>query len=88
MRAVVTGGSGPTGSSAGPEPSDWEANTVTREATDLWETPVVIDVTHSPALQATPLVEFFEISTAYFGDVEHSFRLMSNAPEQFCRRKA
>ena len=40
---------------------------------------VVIDVTDSLSFFEVPeAVEFFEISTAYFGDVEHSFRLISS----------
>ncbi len=39
---------------------------------------VVVDVSNSPSFEVAVL-EFFETSIAYFGDVEHSFRLMPNA---------
>ncbi len=63
MRTLVTGG-------AGPESPSPDANSITSN-------PVVVDVTDSPAFQGVPTLEFFEISTAYFGDVEHSFQLIS-----------
>jgi hypothetical protein len=63
MRTPVTGG-------AGPESASCDANSVTSDA-------VVVDVTDSLAFQGAPVLEFFEISTAYFGEVEHSFQLIS-----------
>jgi uncharacterized protein YbjT (DUF2867 family) len=53
-------------------------NTVTAEglAGALHGASVVVDVSNSPSFEDTPVLEFFETSTAYFGDVEHSFRLM------------
>ena len=56
----------------------WDAE-VGYEVSHLEAASVVLDVTDSLSLFETPAVEFFEISTAYFGDVEHSFRLISGA---------
>ena len=40
--------------------------------------PVVVDLSNSLSFEVAVL-ELFETSIAYFGDVEHSFRLMPNA---------
>lgn len=40
---------------------------------------VVVDLSNSPSIEDASVLEFFETSIAYFGDVEHSFRLMPNA---------
>jgi hypothetical protein len=47
---------------------------------DLKLAAVVIDATTTPASAGGESMEYFEIATAYCGDVEHSFRLTSNAP--------
>lgn len=39
---------------------------------------VVVDVSSSPSSKDAEVLEFFETSVAYFGDVEHSFRLIPN----------
>jgi hypothetical protein len=48
-------------------------------ADDLNAALLVIDATTSPWFEGTEVLEYFEIATAYCGDVEHSFRLTSNA---------
>jgi len=48
-------------------------------ASDLGAASVVVDVSDAPSFVETQVVEFFEIATAYYGDVEHSFRLISSA---------
>jgi hypothetical protein len=54
---------------------------VTREDTadDLNSASVVIDATTSPWFEGTEEPDYFEIATAYCGDVEHSFRVTLNA---------
>jgi hypothetical protein len=42
---------------------------------------VVVDVWNSPADQNIPVLEFFETSIAYCGEVEHSFRLLPNGTQ-------
>jgi uncharacterized protein YbjT (DUF2867 family) len=92
MRIVVSGGSGPIGSKlvtklgahgyeAAPAPPNSEVNTVTAEGlTDaLTGASVVVDVSNSPSFEDAAVLEFFETSVAYFGDVEHSYRLVPNA---------
>jgi hypothetical protein len=49
-------------------------------ARDLKLAAVVIDATTTPASAGGESLEYFEIATAYSGEVEHSFRLTSNAP--------
>ena len=90
MRTRVIGAM-PIGSSAVTEPDArgheavqesriWDASAVGYGASDAEATSVVFDVTDSLSFSETPgAVEFFEISTAYFGDVEHSFRLISSS---------
>ena len=88
MRTLGIDGTGECGSNvaAGPDAHpdaaaspNWNPNTVIGEATDSRARSVVVDVTQLPAIQGTPVLESFEISTAYLGDVEHSFQLISNA---------
>ena len=69
MRHVVIGGAELSGSSVGTGPP---------VTTDLGAVGVVIDLTQSPSIRDTPVPVFFEISTAYLGDVEHSFRLIAS----------
>ena len=58
----------------------WDASAVGDGASDVEAASVVFDLTDSLSFCETPgAVEFFEISTAYFGDVEHSFRLISSS---------
>jgi hypothetical protein len=53
-------------------------NTVsTHGLTDPVKTASVVDVSNSP-IEDTAVLEFFETSVAYFGEAEHSFRLMPN----------
>jgi hypothetical protein len=40
---------------------------------------VVVDIANSQSFEGAEALEFLEISTAYFGDVEHSFRLTWSA---------
>ena len=40
---------------------------------------VVVDIASSQSFEGAAALEFFEISIAYCGDVEHSFRLTSSA---------
>jgi hypothetical protein len=58
-----------------------EVNIVTAEGlADAREgASVVVDVSNSPSSDGAAVLEFFETSVAYFGDVEHSFRLVPNA---------
>jgi len=56
-----------------------EATTGGHAASGVEAKSVVVDVTDSLSVSETPgAVELFEISTAYFGEVEHSFRLISS----------
>lgn len=59
----------------------WDVNTVTAEGqTDgVTGVLVVVDVSYSPPFDDAAVLEFFETSVAYFGDVEHSFRWVPNA---------
>jgi hypothetical protein len=57
-----------------------DASVVGYGGSDVETTSVVLDVTDSSSVCETPAaLEFFEISTAYCGDVEHSFRLISSS---------
>jgi hypothetical protein len=92
MRSVVIGDIGPIGpklvtnmgapgSEAAAAPPNSGVNTLAGEApADARERgSVVVDVSHSPCLDHAAVLQFFETSIAYFGEVEHSFRLMPNA---------
>jgi len=91
MRSVVVGDSGLIGSrlvsklgahgyEAVPASPNSEVNTVTAEGpADAREGASVVDVSNSPSFEDAAVLEFFETSVAYFGDVEHSFRLVPNA---------
>lgn len=72
---------GVRGYEAVPESPTSDVNTVPAEgqAGDFTGVPVVIDVSYSPPFDDTGVLEFFETSVAYFGDVEHSFRWVPNA---------
>ena len=90
MRTRVIGAT-PIGSSVVTEPDArgheavqelriWDASSVGSVARHVEATSVVLDVTDSLSFCETAgAVEPFEISTAYFGDVEHSFRLISSS---------
>lgn len=91
MRIVIDGGSGPTGSklvakpgahgyAAVPASPNSGVKTLTGE--DLADAnegaSVVVDVSNSSSFEDAAVLEFVETSTAYFGETEHSFRLMPN----------
>jgi hypothetical protein len=92
MRSVVIGDIGPIGSKlvtnlgahgyeTAAAPPNSAVNTLAGEGpADVRERgSVVVDVSRSPSLDHAAVLQFFETSIAYFGDVEHSFRLMPNA---------
>ena len=43
---------------------------------------IVVDVSNSTSPDNAAALEFFETSVAYFGDVEHSFRLVPDSDGQ------
>jgi hypothetical protein len=72
---------GARGPDAPPESLNSDAKTSVSDGLDneLTGAQVVVDLTHSPSFENAAVLESFEISTAYFGDVEHSFRLIPHA---------